>query len=183
MTNDDARGGSGGPSPEAGAGDLGAQDADGLLRIDQVSEMTGLTKRTLRYYEELGLLSPPARTEGNYRLYTRDDVDHLRRIKRMRDLLGASLADIKEMVAAEEQRESTRTHYRQTSDPEERLRLIEEGEALARRQLDLVEEKMGGLEEMRAAIRARLQTYAVRRAELLARLRDEPGTNATSGTN
>lgn len=169
-------------SSSADADDSNKGSGERFARIEQVAARTGLTKRTLRYYEELGLLAPPARTEGNYRLYTRDDVDHLRRIKRMRDLLGASLADIKEMVAAEEQRESARTHYRQTSDPEERLRLIEEGEELARRQLDLVEEKMGGLEEMRAAIRARLQTYAERRAELLARLRDEPGTNVNPGT-
>lgn len=151
----------------------GEESADDLLRIDQVSEQTGLTKRTLRYYEEIGLLAPPLRTEGNYRLYSLSDVDHLMRIKRMRDLLGASLAEIKEMVAAEEQRESTRTHYRQTSDPQARLGLLDDAARLARRQLDLVEEKMAGLEEMRSALQARLQKYEEHRAELEARLRED----------
>src|SRR5262245_6733769 len=79
----------------------GALHGDELQRIEQVAARTGLTKRTLRYYEEIGLLPPPTRTEGGYRLYTPADVAHLERIKRMRELLGASLAEIREMVAAE----------------------------------------------------------------------------------
>lgn len=157
-------------SPDEGAGDQAVGD---LLRIDQVSEQTGLTKRTLRYYEEIGLLPPPPRTEGNYRLYSLSDVDHLLRIKRMRDLLGASLAEIKDMVAAEEQRESARTHYQQTSDPQTRLEILDEAERLTRRQLELVEEKLAGLEEMRSAIRARMQKYSERRAELESQLRED----------
>ena len=59
---------------------------DGYLRIEQVSARTGLTKRTLRYYEEIGLLAPPTRTEGGYRLYSQDDIQHLERIKRLKDV-------------------------------------------------------------------------------------------------
>src|SRR6476661_4626578 len=68
-----------------------APSGDGYYRIEQVAARTGLTKRTLRYYEEIGLLPPPTRTEGNYRLYSAADIARLERIKRMRDLLGFSL--------------------------------------------------------------------------------------------
>ncbi len=56
--------------------------------IEQVATRTGLTKRTLRYYEEVGLLPPTGRTEGNYRRYSESDVQRLERIKELRDLLG-----------------------------------------------------------------------------------------------
>ena len=63
-------------------------DEPRLFTIEQVSAQTGLTKRTLRYYEEVGLLPPTDRTEGNYRRYTEADVKRLDKIKKLRDLLG-----------------------------------------------------------------------------------------------
>src|SRR5215831_11301903 len=81
---------------------------DGFWRIEQVSARTGLTKRTLRYYEEIGLLAPPTRTEGGYRLYSEADIQHLQRIKRLRDLLGFSLKEIREIAEAEEEREQVK---------------------------------------------------------------------------
>src|ERR1700722_15332632 len=66
--------------------------------IEQVAAQTGLTKRTLRYYEEMGLLPPTGRTEGNYRRYSDEDIHRLEHIKKLRDLLGFSLADIRAML-------------------------------------------------------------------------------------
>ena len=51
-------------------------------RIEEVAARTGFTKRTLRYYEEIGLITPAGRSEGNYRLYSEADVARLQRIKR-----------------------------------------------------------------------------------------------------
>ena len=141
-------------------------DAENLSRIEQVATRTGLTKRTLRYYEEIGLLDPPTRTEGGYRLYTENDVQRLERIKRMRDLLGFSLAEIKEMVGAEEEREHVADAYRRDTDPEAKLARLDEIEALVRRQLHLVDEKLSGLQEMRDTLRARLDKYATLRSDL-----------------
>ena len=53
-----------------------------LLRIQEVAEDTGLTPRAIRYYEEVGLLAPAARSEGAYRLYDAEDLDRLRFIRR-----------------------------------------------------------------------------------------------------
>src|SRR5260370_5566858 len=140
--------------------------ADEWLRIDQVAERTRLTKRALRYYEEIGLLDPPTRTEGNYRLYSAADVAHIARIRRMRELVGASLAEIKEMVAVEEAREQVKAEWDRDPDPRARLERLGRADALVRRQLALVDEKLAGLQEMRETLLARLVRYTERRADL-----------------
>src|SRR5215470_16739624 len=152
----------------------GEVQGDELLRIEQVAARTGLTKRTLRYYEEIGLLPPTTRTEGGYRLYTPADVTHLERIKRIRELLGASLAEIREMVAAEEEREQVRAAWERETDPQARLEWLDRAEALARQQLRLVEEKLTGLQEMRTTLLARLERQAQRRAVIHEQLAQAP---------
>lgn len=142
------------------------EPSEGYFRIEQVSSRTGLTKRTLRYYEEIGLLDPPTRTDGGYRLYSEADIAHLERIKRLRDLLGFSLKEIREIAEAEEQREHTREAFKAETDPRARLKLLDVGEEIAHRQLKLVEEKLAGLQEMHANLLRRLELYTARRAEL-----------------
>src|SRR5438046_9725024 len=88
-------------------------DEQSLFTIEQVATRTGFTKRTLRYYEEVGLLLPTGRTEGNYRRYSEADVERLERIKNLRDLLGFSLADIREVVEADDERGQLRVAYKQ----------------------------------------------------------------------
>ena len=56
-----------------------------LLRIQAVADEVGLTTRSIRYYEEMGLVKPAARSDGAYRLYDADDVERLRFIKALRD--------------------------------------------------------------------------------------------------
>lgn len=50
-----------------------------LYKIDDVAKECGLTKRTIRYYEEIGVMPSPQRTDGGTRLYTREDIDYLKR--------------------------------------------------------------------------------------------------------
>jgi len=57
-----------------------------LMQIGEVAERTGLSLRTIRYYEEVGLVVPSARSQGGFRLYTDGDVDRLRVVKRMKPL-------------------------------------------------------------------------------------------------
>lgn len=141
-------------------------------RIEQVAARTGLTKRTLRYYEEIGLLPPPTRTEGGYRLYSETDVQHLQRIKRLKGLLGFSLAEIREMAEAEEQREHVREAWRQETDPHARLEWLDRSEELTRRQLQLVEEKLTGLQEMQTNLQARLDRFEALRHDLREQLEE-----------
>lgn len=151
---------------------LPAMQGEEYARIEQVAARTGLTKRTLRYYEEIGLLAPPTRTEGGYRLYSESDVLQLQRIKRLKDLLGFSLAEIREIAQAEEQRAQYRAAWAHETDPHARLTMLERSMELVRRQLDLVEEKLSGLEEMRSNLRAKLTSQEQGRAELLAQIQE-----------
>src|SRR5512142_2350595 len=88
-----------------------------LLRINEVAAETGLTPRTIRYYEELGLLAPAARSEGDYRLYDESDLERIRFIKGMRDDAGFSLAEIAQLLEDEAARERGHAAYHATEDP------------------------------------------------------------------
>lgn len=59
-----------------------------MYKIDEVTKQVGLTKRTLRYYEEIGLIHPPERSEGNIRLYTDEDIARIKRIVEAKEVLG-----------------------------------------------------------------------------------------------
>ena len=69
----------------------------GLLQIGQVAERTGLSLRTIRFYEENGLVRPASRSEGGFRLYSEDDVARLEVIKRMKPL-GFRLEEMQELL-------------------------------------------------------------------------------------
>src|SRR3990172_7568318 len=97
-----------------------AERTDAYLQIGEVAERTGVTQRTLRFYEEKGLLKPPTRMEGGFRLYSDEDVRRVEQIKRLQKLLGFTLAEIKEMVEAEELKMQLRAGYRPGSDLQDR---------------------------------------------------------------
>src|SRR5579859_7811555 len=88
-----------------------------LLRIQEVSDEVGLTARSIRYYEEIGLLKPAARSEGSYRLYDADDVERLRLIKALRDDAGFSLFEIGEVLEDETRRAKNRERFWTSRDP------------------------------------------------------------------
>ncbi|GAB3295570.1 MerR family transcriptional regulator [Parasphingorhabdus pacifica] len=68
------------------------------MQIGEVAERTGLSLRTIRYYEEVGLVVPSARSQGGFRLYTEPDVDRLHLIKRMKPL-GFQLDEMRDLLA------------------------------------------------------------------------------------
>jgi len=59
-----------------------------MIRIGEVAERVGTTPRTIRYYEEIGLLPGGQRRKGSHRVYDDDDVERLLELKRLRDLLN-----------------------------------------------------------------------------------------------
>jgi MerR family transcriptional regulator, repressor of the yfmOP operon len=134
--------------------------------IEQVATRTGLTKRTLRYYEEINLLPPTGRTEGNYRRYSETDVQHLERIKELRDLLGFSLSDIRQLLQAEEERDLIKQAYRQETDAEGKIAQLDRADELIHKQLQLVEQKIRGLEQMRSSLLTKLEKHKQRKNEL-----------------
>ena len=138
--------------------------------IDQIATRTGLTKRTLRYYEEMQLLPPAERTEGNYRRYTEDDAQLIERIKNLRELLGFSLSEIREILKAEEERLQFKQAYRLEDEPLQKIALLDRSDAVIHNQLALIEQKIGGLEQMRNTLLAKLEKHAQVKKSLQAKL-------------
>jgi DNA-binding transcriptional MerR regulator len=127
-----------------------------LLRINEVAAETGLTTRTIRYYEEVGLLEPAARSDGDYRLYDASDLDRLRFIRSLRDDAGFSLSQIRQLLEDEAARERNRERLRNTTDPAERRQYLGEAEARVLRQVALLDAKAARLAVMIDEANARL---------------------------
>ena len=119
-----------------------------LLRIQEAAAEVGLTPRSVRYYEELGLLKPAARSEGDYRLYDATDVERLRFIKGLRDDAGFSLAEIAELLEDEAARERDHAAFHSTSDPDERRRLLLSRLARYEHQAQMLSAKVARLQAM-----------------------------------
>lgn len=81
--------------------------APAQLRIGDVAARVGTTERTIRYYEELGLLDSVKRLEGGTRVYTEDDVRRLKFIRKLK-MLGLSLQEMHELEALYRARRSNR---------------------------------------------------------------------------
>src|SRR5580704_10441569 len=94
-----------------------AQDiAPDGLRISRAALLLGVSARTLRYYEELGLLVPSGRTSGGERRYTEGDLEQLRRILSLKEVLGMNLDEIKSVVTVENRLNELRTSYQARKD-------------------------------------------------------------------
>jgi DNA-binding transcriptional MerR regulator len=109
------------PPPAAPAGSPAASDA-ALRGIEEVQRETGLSARTLRYYEELGLLPGVRRRAGGRRVYGPDEIERVRFIQRLKRL-GLSLAEIKELNAVYGIAGSTRAMLSRLDEVLERHRL------------------------------------------------------------
>jgi DNA-binding transcriptional MerR regulator len=126
------------------------------LQIGEVADRTGVTQRTLRFYEERGLLKPPSRMDGGFRLYSDDDVARVEQIKRMQSLLGLTLAEIKEMVEAEEVREELNATYRPDRPLDERIQRVSKRIEVTQRQFDIISTKLDAMVEMRKDLEEKL---------------------------
>jgi MerR family transcriptional regulator, repressor of the yfmOP operon len=129
------------------------------LQIGEAAESVGLTQRTLRYYEEKGLLQPPSRMEGGFRLYSPEDLERIQRIKEMKDLLGFSLADIKEMVEAEDVRTQIKAQWRKDAESAEKAARLQRAREATLHQLALIDQKADQMAAMRSQLAERLEKY------------------------
>jgi MerR family transcriptional regulator, repressor of the yfmOP operon len=137
------------------------------LRIGDVAKAVGTTTRTIRYYEEIGLL-PRAeeRESGSHRLYTRGDVDRLREVLQLKELLGVSLDELKTLVEAEDARAALRAEWNsEAPDQPRRQQILDEALGHIERQLGLLRARRTAIEELEAEL-------AARRRRVQRRLRD-----------
>ncbi len=132
---------------------------EAYLQIGEVAERTGVTQRTLRFYEEKGLLPPPTRMDGGFRLYSEEDVRRVKHIRRLQNLLRVTLAEIKEMVEAEEMLRELRVRYRPEWDVSEKKRQLHKAIDVVTHQHDIVSQKAEQMSEMKAQLEERLRTF------------------------
>lgn len=146
-----------------------------VLRIGELAQRTGVTTRTLRYWEELGLIRPSGYRGGGERLYLPTDMAHVIRIKDLQELLGFSLSEVRVVLETEDidALDRARSEFRWGDvGPERRRQLLEDaitanGSLLAR--LDDTLARITAFRDERAA-----------KAEKLARmLADLDGTTAS----
>jgi DNA-binding transcriptional MerR regulator len=137
------------------------------LRIGEIAELSGVTPRTIRYYEELGLLPRGDRAQGKHRIYTENDVERLREVTRLRDLLGLSLDDLRSMITAVVVRAEVRQRFHETDSREERLALLDRAMPHLEAQLALVRRRLTELQGLEADLVERRKRIQRRRRELL----------------
>ncbi|NQX60792.1 MerR family transcriptional regulator [Paenibacillus qinlingensis] len=122
------------------------------FKIDDVAKESGLTKRTIRYYEEIGVLFPPERSEGGMRLYTRKHIERLSQIVNARDVLGFSLMEIQDFVAIREKMDEQKQVYWKTEAAEEKLSQLREMKVMVDKQMEMVDQKLSKMAEFRKEI-------------------------------
>src|SRR6476619_5471908 len=127
------------------------------FRIGEVAERLGVTPRTIRYYQELGLVhAGSGHVKGTHRLYTEADVARLADLIRLRDLLGLSLEELKTLIEAEEARAELRGRWAESHDDAERAAILEKAIPYVRRQLELVQARQLTLAETEQQLASRL---------------------------
>ena len=113
-----------------------------VMHIGELAEKTGLSLRTIRHYDEIGLLKASGRTEGGFRLYTQEDLSRLFLIRRMKPL-GFSLEEMIELLRIID---TLASGGPRSDNPEMRteldgfVRLAEERREILKRQLDMADE-------------------------------------------
>lgn len=151
--------------PATGAAPVSTADRpeDTALRISDAAARAGVSARTLRYYEELGLLTPSGYTSGGERRYRPADLAQLDRILELREVLGMNLDEIKEFLDSERRLDEVRQAYRAKkgvgtkSGRAQRKALLEEALALNERLADQVAAKMARMADFRARLTASAQ--------------------------
>ena len=108
---------------------------DEHYQIGEVAESVGLSFRTIRYYEEIGLVAPSGRTEGGFRLYTDSDVDRLRLVKALKPV-GMSLETMGELLEAADRAAGS------SDDRSEAKSRLEAVLAVAKERCDQLEERL-----------------------------------------
>ena len=143
-----------------------ALDGGQYMQIGEVAQRTGLTQRALRYYESLGLLQPPSRMDGGFRLYSEPDLERLDRIVELKRLLGFSLAEIRQVIDADDLLRQIKTENKRAPDARARRAGLERAVDLIAQQLDLVRNRIESMRELQAHYERRLERLRGRIASI-----------------
>ena len=122
-------------------------ESEELLSIGSAAQRAGVTERSLRYYQELGLICPSAVTKGGMRRYSQSDLDRVARIRDLQTLLGLNLEEIARVLRNEDRTAEIRARYYDDTLPsDQRRQLLDESLELATELRQLVESKRAALD-------------------------------------
>lgn len=155
------------PAERVEALDVAAQE-EPRLRIGEMAKQTGLTARTLRYWEEIGLLKPCAHRGSGERLYSLAERERVTHIRELQDLLGLTLAEIHDVLASEDALERARRAARADAPTPKRLRLLADAIDANGRLVERINERLARITEFRDECVDRGQRMRARRVELQA---------------
>ena len=138
------------------------------MRIGEVAAAVGTTPRTIRYYEEIGLMPGAGdRAAGAHRVYREEDVEQLSEILRLKELLGVSLEELRELVADQEARRLLREEFLDPQTPADRRRaILDDFAAIVERTQRLADRRRAALDALDAELADRRERIKRRRAEL-----------------
>ena len=134
----------------------GAAAGERMHQIGEVAEAVGLSLRTIRYYEEAGLVLPSGRSTGGFRLYTAADIDRLRLVKHMKPL-ELTIEEMRDLLATRDQLADATTSERDRSTLLDRLSMFAE---LAEERCQRLRDHVDAAESISRTLRAELDAAA-----------------------
>ncbi|MFI0352796.1 MerR family transcriptional regulator [Actinomadura sp. 9N407] len=129
------------------------------MQIGEVADRTGLSLRTIRHYEEVGLAPPSARSQGGFRLYTDDDVARLLVIKRMKPL-GFTLEEMRDLLTILDELQAGEPEDTDRTDLTKRLTLYR---ALVEERCDKMRTRLADAEQFSAELATELRRHSPQR--------------------
>jgi MerR family transcriptional regulator, repressor of the yfmOP operon len=131
--------------------------SDTALRIGEVARLVGTTPRTIRYYEEIGILpGGDGRESGRHRVYGEREVERLREALHLKELLGLSLDDLKDLLEAQDARAALRDEWPTVGeDDPRRVEILRESLGHIARQLELVRRRRDAIAELEGQLTAK----------------------------
>jgi MerR family transcriptional regulator, repressor of the yfmOP operon len=130
-----------------------------LFSIGDVAKLLGTTTRTLRYYEELGLVSSSRHSLTSQRRYGPEEIERLRRIRELQTLLGLELHEIGEQLDASDRLEALRAEYLAGPAPDRRDEILLEGVAILERFRERVRRRQEWLDTFADDLDMRIGRY------------------------
>jgi DNA-binding transcriptional MerR regulator len=135
----------------------GAERANDLLSIGVAANLIGVSERALRYYQQLGLITPCGRTPGGMRRYSEEDLARVARIRELQTLLGLNLDEIALVLRNDDRIAQIRQAYHdERTGADERVGLARECLALQEHLRVIVEAKRAALDKFLADLDARI---------------------------
>ncbi|HWF23715.1 MAG TPA: MerR family transcriptional regulator [Acidimicrobiales bacterium] len=149
-----------------GDGDDAERAAPVTLRIGEAAERAGVSSRTLRWYEERGLLVPTGYSVGGARRYSEEDVARLVHIRELQSLLGFDLGEIRDVLRGEDDLSGLRSEYRSGPDDARRREILMEATEINKKLRAVVRGKQERLAGMMGELEAKAANYRARLKEM-----------------